>query len=537
MPPHDETDVGAVRTVVTPAPGPFTAALTFRVGVADEAYATSGITRRVAHLAAPDATTVAAGAAVTVSATTTTFRATGSPADVVAYLNTVCANLRMLPADLPRAAAPEAPSAAAAPTTLAARRYGPRGHGLTGYPELAPQRLSAEALRDWALTRFTRADAVLRLTGTATGTVPEGLGLALPEGPGPDAGPGPGAGSRPETRSLFPLPAYFHGAADDPPVMDGIVRRSAAAAVFAAALSGARYEPRDSGYATVTLALTGTEDPLAALSPDRLGRLGQAELDAARTAATDDDGDTTAITPRDLQAVAREFAGTALLRLPPGRPAPDGFTAAPRYSPAPAPGGNDTRHRSLQDVDYRLVLSPEAVTLSGPEGFVTVSYDRCAAMLSYPDGGRVLTGFDGFVVAVEPSMYAMLTPDRIALIDAAVDPSVVVRMPARDPGSVPRPDPSADQRAALTSRTRTAGPAPAVPLRRTIALYLCCVATAAAALVAIKETWQQLSAPDPHYTIAAMFWVATVALIVVIRDLRGPKKDHTHVVKWWNWRQ
>jgi hypothetical protein len=131
----------------------------------------------------------------------------------------------------------------------------------------------------------------------------------------------------------------------------------------------------------------------------------------------------------------------------------------------------------------------------------------------------------------------MLTPDRIALIDAAVDPSVVVRMPARDPGSVPRPDPSADQRAALTSRTRTAGPAPAVPLRRTIALYLCCVATAAAALVAIKETWQQLSAPDPHYTIAAMFWVATVALIVVIRDLRGPKKDHTHVVKWWNWRQ
>ncbi|WP_030903759.1 hypothetical protein [Streptomyces sp. NRRL F-5126] len=216
----------------------------------------------------------------------------------------------------------------------------------------------------------------------------------------------------------------------------------------------------------------------------------------------------------------------------PDGPFPDGpFSGEP--GAAAAPGA--TRHRSLRDVDQRLFLSADAVTLAAPEGYATVRFADAAEVLAHPDGGRILTGPDGVRVAVEPTLYAMLSPERVAAIDAAVPPAAVVATRPRDPGAIPRPlEAGADGGPGLSSRTRTPAPPPARSRARTVGLYAACVAVAGAALLAIRTTFAQLGAPHPHYTVAAMFWVLTAGLVVVARDLRNPPKDRTHITRWWN---
>ncbi|MCF3965268.1 hypothetical protein L1885_27230, partial [Streptomyces fuscigenes] len=109
----------------------------------------------------------------------------------------------------------------------------------------------------------------------------------------------------------------------------------------------------------------------------------------------------------------RESASSA-----PGRGAPD--AGRPGQEPGAAADPAATRHRSLVTLDHRLFLGTDAVTLATPEGFATVPYAGTAEVLAHPDGGRVLTGTDGVRIAVEPTLYAMLTPDRIAALDAAL---------------------------------------------------------------------------------------------------------------------
>ncbi|MBT2467655.1 hypothetical protein J7E97_07175 [Streptomyces sp. ISL-66] len=97
-----ETTVDGVRTLLAhqPGPGPVTAGLLFRVGRADETLATSGITHLVEHLAlhrhVPPGDPHHDGATAPAH---TGFQVTGTPAEVVAYLNGVCASLRDLPVE------------------------------------------------------------------------------------------------------------------------------------------------------------------------------------------------------------------------------------------------------------------------------------------------------------------------------------------------------------------------------------------------------------------------------------------------------
>lgn len=502
-----------------------TATLAFRVGTADETYATTGITRLVRELARPD------GCVTATDATRTAFTVTGAPEEVAASLRELAARLRDLPVDRldalragaesaspgvpvagvpvaggPVAGGPVSGVAGERPTTLAARRFGPRGYGLAGYPELAPGLLSAEAVRDWARARFTRDNAGLRVTG---GTPPDLDTLGLPRGtPVPP----------PAVVPVLPAtPVWFRGADGDAPALDGVVPRSDAARRFAEALhgAGARYEPLGEDHATITLTGPDPDALVAATAPER-----------------------TAGAPDDVRAAAQAFRAAALLRLPPGAAPPPGFTEAPRHSPddsAPS-GPGTTRHRFHPDIDRRLLLSADAVSVSSPDGFTTVRYDACAAMLSYPDGGRLLVGLDGFAVAVEPTLYATLTPDRVAVLDAAVDPAVVVRMPERARDAVPRP-PAPEDSPLAANRPAAARPGPAqrrpAPPRRTVALYGAVVAAALVGLVAIRVTYQELSAPHPRPTVVAMFWIVFAGLLVVVRDLRGQPKDRTHIRKWW----
>ncbi|MGQ4511815.1 hypothetical protein [Streptomyces sp. DW26H14] len=217
----------------------------------------------------------------------------------------------------------------------------------------------------------------------------------------------------------------------------------------------------------------------------------------------------------------------------PGSPPPEGpaFSNEPGAAADPAA----SRHRSLVTVENRLFLGADAVTLATPDGFATVRFDEATEVLAHPDGARVLTGPGGVRLAVEPTLFAMLTPDRIEALDAALDPAVVVTTPERAPDLIPRPpEPGSAAGPALSSRTRTPPPPRVRSRGRTVGLYAACVAVAGAGLLAIHTTWDEVSSPHPHYTVAAMFWVLTAGLVVVARDLRHPPKDRTHVARWWD---
>ncbi|MFF3528974.1 M16 family metallopeptidase [Streptomyces rubiginosohelvolus] len=485
-----ETEVDRIPTLLAPTSGggPVTAGLYFRVGAADETLATAGLTHLVEHLALHRHGVSDLHYNGSTAATHTHFVVSGTAEEVVAYLNGVCASLRDLPVE--RLATEreilrtEQAGRSRGPNhQLPLWRYGARGYGLVSYPEYGTLHLTADAVRDWAATWFTRDNAVLWITGD---TVPEGLDLTLP------------AGRRqplPAPTSALPVtPAYLTGGSGGV-VLDGIVRRSTAAALFAEVLSRALftdlrqkggysytadcgYHPRDADHATITAfadALPQKQDAVVGgfidvLARLRAGTIAQAELDSARAKflkqyeipdvggaalpshalnvltghenLTPDEhrAHLADVTVEDLRDVARELYDSALIQVP-GRGVDwAGFTEAPQWSgPSFGPEPLGTVHRSRASDAVSLAVGREAVTLSTLRGRISVRYDACAAMRVFPDGARHLIGFDAFVVEVEPTLYAKLTPDRMAVIDAAVPAAAVVPMPERDPDEIPQP--------------------------------------------------------------------------------------------------
>lgn len=472
-----------IPTFYAPRRGDITAGLFFRVGRADETLATTGITHLVEHLALHHVNLTDVHHNGATADTYTLFHVTGSEEEVVAHLNSVCAALRDLPLhrletekEILRT---EAASRGAGPRhQMPLWRYGAQGYGLSSYSELGTHGLSADSVRHWARTRFTRDNAVLWVTSDH---VPECLDLTLP------------AGTRfpaPAPSSALPVtPAYIQGD-DGHVVFDAVVRRSTAASVFADVLGRALfqdlrqeggysytadtdYTPRDAHHATLIAYADSLEQKQDAvvggfvdvLARMRAGRIEQSELDSARNKAlkvygTPDLGaamlpayalgtllgrpvlspeehraELAAVTVSDLREVAREMWSTGLLQVP-GRADWAGFALAPQYSEQAVTG---TRHGSLGSDGVTLIIGAEGVSLTGPHGPVTVRYDACAAMTTRPDGARTLTGLDGFSVTIEPTLYQEVTPERIAAVDAAVPEAAVVRMPARDPERIPRP--------------------------------------------------------------------------------------------------
>ncbi|MDF6019347.1 insulinase family protein [Streptomyces sp. JH34] len=486
-PPVRRTEVDGIRTVLAAASGPVTAGLLFRVGVADETLATTGITHLVEHLALHRHGLSDLHYNGATGATYTLFHATGTPQEVVTYLNGVCEALRDLPMERLETEREILRTEAAGRSRRPGRqlplwRYGAQGYGLSSYEENGTWHLTADAVRDWARTRFTRDNAVLWITAD---TVPEGLDLTLPAGvPHPPPAP---------TSALPVTPAYLTGG-NGGVVMDGIVRRSTAASVFAEVLSralftdlrqkggysytaDADYTPRDRDFAAVTAfadALPSKQDAVVGgfvdvLARLRAGSIQQAELDSARAkilkqydlpdvaaaqlpsyalnlltghpSITDEvhRAELAAVTLDDLREVARELHSTTLLQVPGRGVEWAGFTAAPRWS-TDTPTAPGSRHPSREDGSQVLTVAPDAVSLTTPAGQVVIRYADCAALLVHPDGGRHLTGLDGFLIQVEPTLYKGLTPDRTAVIDSAVPSAAVVRMPPRDPEDIPRPE-------------------------------------------------------------------------------------------------
>lgn len=482
-----ESTVDGVPVLLAHQPGPVTAGLVFRVGRADETLATSGITRLVRHLAlhrlGPGDPPDEDGPAP--AATFTRFQVTGTPAEVAAHLNAVCAALRDLPVEpletLKEILRP-APTAPDPVGRSAQWRYGSRSYGLTGYAEVGLPHLTAEQVRDWARTRFTAGNAVLWITGDA---VPEGLDLALPAG---------GRRPAPEATSALPaLPARFPGDVGSV-TLTSVLPRSTAASLFTELLgrelvrelhhdgghayaAAAQYLPRDAASATVVAhaeALPQHRDAMAGAFVDvlaklRAGRIDPSDLEAVRASAlarldtpglaaarlparaadllldrphrtvAEERAELEAVTAEALHGVAHALWAGTLLRAPRGSADGAGLAAAPTGSTQTVSG---RAYPALDDPGTVLSVAAEGVGLAGPAGRITVRYAECSLMQAYPDGARHLVGHDGFTLTVEPTRFGIAAAE-LAPLDAGVPPSARIAMPPRPPARVPRPTPQA----------------------------------------------------------------------------------------------
>ncbi|MBW5481422.1 M16 family metallopeptidase [Streptomyces bambusae] len=564
-----ETTVDGIRTVLAPASGPVTAGLLFRVGRADETLATSGITHLVEHLALYRHGTGDLHYNGATAAAYTHFHVQGTPADVVEYLNGVCAALRDLPMDRLETEKEILRTEAAgrghgSGHRLPPWRYGAQSYGLTGYAEAGLPRLTAHAVRSWAEQWFTTENAVLWITGD---TVPEGLDLTLPSG---SARPAPAA-----TSALPTTPAYFIGE-NGGVLLDAVVARSTPARLFASVLgkelfrelrqkggwsytAAADYCPRDADHATVTAvadALPEQQDAVVGgfidvLAKLRAGRIEHADLKAVRASALavldtpdveagmlpgraldllmghraltaeESRAEIEAVTVEDLQRVAREVWDDALMQVPARGVEWAGLTAAPVKSEETAYG---RRYGRVDAPDLKLIVGTDAISLSAPNGSVsTVRYADCVLMCSFPDGARHLTGPDGFVVEAEPALFG-ITAAELAPVDAAVPPAAVVPMPPRDPARIPRPN--ADRTPAKSP------PGPARPPRSwalTVQIWCCFALTAMLALFSAAGTGIELDpveTPDgPDWSLLAVSWSVTAGMAALwIRALRARRR-------------
>lgn len=492
------TEVDGVPTLLAPSSGPMAAGLMFRVGQADETMPLHGITHLVEHLALHDSGLSDYHYNGETSSVYTHFHLRGNEHDVVAYLGRVCSAL----ADLPmhrletekQILRTESRTRGGTPN-MPLWRYGARGYGLPSYPEWGLHRLRPEDLRWWVESYFTRENAVLWIAGRG---VP--AGLRLPLRPGARRLP-------PEPTSALPdTPAYFTGE-DTSVVLSSVVRRSTAAGVFTGVLerelfrdlrqedgnsytASAVYEPRGDGFATIMAyadALPGKQNAVLGGFIDVLARLRYGNIDpqsvaGARTKALDglDHPDAEAarlpghalnlltgqpllsvdqlrdelwtVTPEQVHAVAVEAVDDALLQTPcHARADWAGFAAAPTSSAEAAAG---RRYPSLEDAEVGIVFGHDAVSVVNPRSWATVRYQSCAAVLAWPDGGRQLIGEDGIVLRLEPTLWAV-PPQELAALDAAIDPSRHIPLPAREPDAIPRPQ--APQTPVGTARRWTGG--------------------------------------------------------------------------------
>lgn len=547
------TTTGGIRTVLAPGSGPVTAGLLFRVGRADETLATSGVTHLVEHLALHhhglgDLHYNGATASVY-----THFHVTGTPADVVEYLNGVCAALRNLPMHRLATEKEILRTEAAGRNhghghAMPLWRYGSRGYGLTSYAEAGLHGLGVADVHDWAHSWFTAENAVLWMT---TDSVPEGLDLTLPTGewrPTPEP-----------TSALTVTPAHFRGE-DGAIVLTSVIPRSTAGTLFADVLgkelfrelrqkggysytAAAGYEPRDSEWATVTAyadALPEKQDAMVGAFVDvlaklRAGRVEQADLDSVRTSAltqfdvpepavaklpseamnlllrhrsltfAEARAELEAVTVADLREVAREVWANALVQAP-GR-ALDwaGLTAAPTQSRDVVTG---RRYASLADPGVTLLVAADGVSLIGPGNQITVRYADCSLLHAYPDGARHLVGHDGFTLTVEPTLYG-ITEAELAPVDAGVPPTSVVRMPPRDPARIPKPRPAAAAPAAA-GKPRSAGVTAGLWLLGLLGGFM--AAILAIAFAAEFDT--ELSPDGPDWFALGFFGFLTLTVVV-----------------------
>ncbi|WGX96785.1 hypothetical protein [Nocardioides sp. L-11A] len=494
--PHADV-AGIPLLLAPPVDGRWAGGLTFRVGHADETLATSGITHLTEHLALHFSDPTKLHSNGMTGPSLTTFHASGTPDEVVTFLNRVAGALRDLPLDRldteKSVLRTEAARRGGPADQLHTWRFGAKDYGLASYAELGLHRIGRDDLTDWAARWFTRDNAVLWL---AAEDVPDGLDLALPAG---ERRPSP-----PVEPVLAPGPAYYFGP-DGVVAASALVERSTVGRVFTSVLEQAlyrelrqvggysysptaSYEPLDRSTAVVyafadslpekqDAVVGGVVDVLAAL---RLGPITEDDLAAAvnRTRTMLDHPDLAtlrlpaqaadlllghdalsdeqlraeldAVDADSLRAVAREVHASSLVQVP--RRAIDwaGYAIAPEHNDVEVGGAV---YCYVAEPSARINVDATGVSVSSPSGSSGVRWADAVAVACYPDGARTTIGADGFQVHVEPNLLSGDTAALVAAIDSAVGATPrVIPMPARDPERIPPiPEPPT---AASTKRQR-----------------------------------------------------------------------------------
>ena len=560
---HHRTDVDGVPTIWAPADGEMRAGLVFRVGRADETLARGGITHLIEHLALHRVEQADLHFNGATSPTTTTFYVHGDALEVTRFFGTVCHSLHDLPVDRLDTEKAVLRTEAARPShaaldQLLTWRYGPRGYGLPAYRELGLDEFTADDVRAWAQTWFSRENAAMWIYG---GPPPPGLRLDLPTGrqmPLPSA-----------TAALPRLPAYFT-ARTNGIALDAIVPRSSASSIYTQVLNRrlharlrrdlgisyeaqAAYNSRDAETAT----MTALADALPERNADVCREFVNILIDLARhevpgeelaavrerfrrslfdpaiglpwlVGTVDDllvgvplrDRDElwerlSAVAATDVLAVGQQVLDTGLALVPHGQAiGRAGFAAAPTGSAAAlegqvyAPVGAPKSRR-------RLIVSEDGLSITEGLAIATVRYADCVAMLAWPDGARMFYAPDAVTVRLEPQLWE-LPPDVFAHIDAAIPADRTVRLPARDPGSIPQPPkPTAEPTTQASSPdlpTTTTAPPKVVFRWRSLRVS---VALCAIVLAAIALRWQTGSTVVPVAVV--VFLVAFVRVVAPAR--------------------
>lgn len=475
----ERSELAGIPAFVADAPGPFTATMVFRVGRADETPPTAGITHLVEHLALPASSRRPVEFNGTIDNLLTSIWAFGEPAAVGELLAQTTERLARLPVERLEVerrilAAEDASRGPGAVQLAFALRFGPVTHGLTGYEEWGLLRVGAAEAAAWAAERFTRGNAVVTLAGEP----PDGLELALPDGP-----PRPPAEPRPIPEVVYPSLAR-----EGPPggvLLSLLGRRTSAFGLGVRVLAHRlqdrlRYELGLSYDVDVAyIPLTGevahvafTADAVA----ENVPQLAREALDALRSLAADGptpdelQHETTEsrrhwedptelpaslyfaaerhllglpfqsnaelqrereeVTPDEVTSVVAAAADTLLAVCPPDVTELPGLHAYPVDAPRRVEGRRfrPSSWRGRRRVE--LVVGEDGVTIESTEGRrTTARFDDCAVMLREPDGARTLVSDDGFFVHVDPTIWSK-GAEAVAAIDARVDDGRVV---ARDP--------------------------------------------------------------------------------------------------------
>ena len=483
---------GGIPVYVVDGPAPARCALMFRVGRADETLLTGGATHLVEHLALFPLGDQPYQYNGFVEAHRTVFHAAGRPDECIEFLASVTASL----ADLPMhrlehehrvLGAEAAGHGSGLFDALVTYRFGPRGLGMVGYPQFGAQSMSARQVDAWRAEWFTAANAALVVSGLPV----ESIRMTLPPGqrrtptvtpavetdlPAWFTSPGGGLGvsmvaerspalaaglriaeKRLQNRLRTEMAVVYHvgggtqyldartlhvvlgcdplpgHAADALDAVQEELDRLAADGPDLEELEGDRsglqreWEDPNAGYAIADLLAT---DEL--MGAER--RMPAAIVRAVR-----------AVTPREVAEAVNGALGTALWGVPEHVQGPSTIrqvstSSGPRVEGRRLP---PTRQATAagQRSDARLVVGDRGVGIDcGDDVHVHVEYERCAAVLSWKDGARVLYGDDGFVLRVKP--WDWKDGDKaVADVDARVSPSLVLDM--GEGSGPPPPDPKA----------------------------------------------------------------------------------------------
>jgi hypothetical protein len=461
------------------APGHFTASLEFRVGRSDETLPRAGITHLVEHLWFPTQRLRGIDVNGSVGGLWTSVWATGDRRLALDFLADVARSVTDLPLERleteRRVLQTEASASGTGPIQAACfLRFGPRGHGLIGYPEYGLNWLGPEDAAQWAARTLARENVALWMTGPP----PDALELPLPRGE-------PLAPAAPEPIPYLRFPCVYRAGRPGEVSFSLLAPRSHALKLTLAVVEHRlrhplrydrglvyavewAYEVLDEAVHVVfwldTLEInTATVCDLALEVVDALAEAGpteeelaheveetrrahgdaryvssaleyaaqQALLGAPHESEADDLRAREAVTPESGRGALAAALETLLLCVPEGTPVREGLEEYPIQSPSVV-AGRTHRPRGLnlsRDARaVRLVVGSEGITHLGTDGTRSpVRWDECVAALRWADGTRGLWSADGFYVEVAPALWRR-GGEIVAAIDSHVPSELVVRM-------------------------------------------------------------------------------------------------------------